>query len=174
MKTARPRCSRGRAGDFSTQNRRLDLLIQLQVIARLDAGIQRAVRLLGLVFPFNLREVERDLVDRKKIAVSAATDLVAGNQQIAESDLEVFLLLLAGLAAGQDATLDVLAVGTRQHQLRRSLVDLHGEAKVIHADLAGAAAAAARVRTALGLAPAPRFQVNLILVLVVVRLTVNT
>src|SRR5262249_28905997 len=106
-------------------------------------------------------------------AVGRPAGLEAGDQHVAELDLEVLLLLLTRLAADQGRFLDVLAGGAREHQLRAGLVALHDEVEVLHVHLAGAVAAAAVPGAGLGSAPRPALQVDGALVLAVVRLAVD-
>src|SRR5947209_8230013 len=73
-----------------------------------DRRIEFAIRLLRRVGKLDLREVERDLVHRNDVAVGAA-GIVARDQQVAELDLEIFLLLLARLAAGEQCFFDVVS-----------------------------------------------------------------
>src|SRR3954468_6676294 len=72
-------------------------LVLLQVVARLGSATERAVRLLVLVLDFDLGEVERDLLDGNDGAAIAA-GREGAHEDVAEDDLQVFLLLLARLA----------------------------------------------------------------------------
>src|SRR5262249_4115498 len=145
---------------------------RLEVVAGLHGRAEAAVRFLLLVLELDLAVIEADLVARH-YAVTAASGLERGDQQVGQSDLEVLLLVLAGLPAGQDRLLEVDPGGASDHEFGRTLVALHDEVEVLHADLAGAAAAAARVRAGLALAPGPRLQVDLTLVLGVLGLALD-
>ncbi len=76
-----------------------------------NLGAERAVFLLRIIFVFDLGEVETDLVHWNDVPRAAAR-LEGRNQQVRELDLEILLLLLAGLATGQQPFLDMLAAGT--------------------------------------------------------------
>src|SRR4051812_48766203 len=98
-------------------NRRLlDLLASLEIVARRNRRVERAVLLLRYVRSFDLGQVEALLIDGQNVNSASAAGVIAGNQQVAELPLQEFLLRLASLAAGQGRPLDVLASGAGQEQ----------------------------------------------------------
>ena len=78
----------------------LGLLLQIE--ASRDRAAEPTGRLLFLVLHFDLGEVQRDRLDRNLLTVVSA-GLIGAHQNVGELDLQVFLLVLAGLAAGQDS-----------------------------------------------------------------------
>src|SRR5207302_3697089 len=112
---------------------------------------------------FNLGKVDRDLIDRHNVSGGAA-GLIVRNQQVAEFDLQILLLLFACLAARQQRLFDVLTGGTGQEQLGAGLVHVHREIKVLDGNLARPATATVRVRTAIDFSPAPALNINLVFV----------
>src|SRR6478735_4038845 len=81
---------------------RSNLLVGLQVPAADDFAAERTIRLLFLVLDFDLAVAHRDLFRRNDGGAGRASGLVRADQRIGESDDEEFLLVLAGLATGQD------------------------------------------------------------------------
>ena len=75
--------------------------------------IERVIVFLWCVRVLDLREIERELIRRHNIPAGAA-GLIAGNEHLVEGDLQIFLRVLAGFAAGQHPFIDELAGGTRQ------------------------------------------------------------
>src|SRR5687768_17176639 len=137
---------------------RLPFLVGLDVVLEVDAGFERAVRLLRLVLEVDVRALHRHAFHRM---LAAAGRLHAGDQDLLHLDNQVILLPFAGLARGQGGFLDVLTGGTRLHQHGRRLVDAVHEAEVRKARLAGAAAAAHRHRAGLGNTPRPGEDIDL-------------
>src|SRR5512146_2513017 len=140
-------------------------LLRLDVVALLDRAPKRAVRFLFLIFELRFREIERDLIQGNHVGRARPTRLVVRDEQVRERPLQIFLLLFAGFAAGENGALDVIAAGTSEEQLRTGLVHLHDKTEVMEGDLTGAHAAAGRGRAALLFAPAPGLDLNLAFVL---------
>src|SRR5689334_11200932 len=97
MKRRRPSDGRRRT---AAAWQRSDLLLGRDVVARLHRGAECTLLILWLVLRFDLGKGERHLVDRNDI-VGIATALIRAHEHVAERDLQEFLLVLAGLAAGE-------------------------------------------------------------------------
>src|SRR3954452_3639403 len=162
--------NRGRLG---RSERKSDLLVGLDVPARLDGAAEGAVGLLLLVLHLHLAVVHADLLHREVVTLGGGPDRVAGDKDVAEGPLHEFLLILTGLPADQGGLLDVFAAGTGEHQLGRGLVDLLGDVEVLHGHLAGSRPAAVRRGPGLVLRPAEGFELDLVLVLAVGRLALD-
>src|SRR5581483_2794459 len=115
---------------------RLPLLVGLDVPAHLAGGLARAVGFLFLVFDLELGEVEGDVLGQEFAAVARVLD--ARDQDVFELDLDVLERFFAGLADGDQAFLDVLAIGAEQHESAGRLIDELGDGDIVDADFAGA------------------------------------
>src|SRR5262249_4230372 len=104
------------------------------------------------------------------VLAARAPGAQAGDDQLLDGDEQVLQGVLASLADGQGGLGEVLAVAAGQHQVRATLVELLGEAEVLHVALAGAGAAADPGRAEVGDAPGPGEAVDLVLVDLVPRL----
>src|SRR5919108_310729 len=154
-------CVSFRVAVTASPSRASCLHVLLQVPAGAARRAQAAVGLLLLVLHLDLGEVHADRLDGKRIAAAGTARLVAGDEEVGELDRQVVLLLApAGLAAGGQNRLDVVALRAPQHQLGARLVHLHGEVEVLHVHLARAAAAAAGVGAGVARAPAPGLQID--------------
>src|SRR3954447_16903604 len=145
----------------------LALLLRLEVVLEVDAGVERAVGLLPLVLHVDLGEVAGHLIRRDDVTALESARLVRADQDVVHLDHEELLLSLARLARGERGVLDVLTRGARLHEGDARRVHAHYEVEVLHRDLAAAAAAATTPGRPRGvrLAPAPRLDVDLVLVL---------
>src|SRR5215211_8285365 len=144
----------------------LQLLVLLDVPARLDRAAQRPIRLLLLVLDLDLREVQRYRIDRSHVAGLRACGLVGGDEDVREREGEEVRLGLARAAAGaKHRVLEVLARGTGEHEVRARLREAGSEVEVLYLDPAGTSAAAAAVRYRVRLAPRPGLDIDLVLVL---------
>src|SRR5262245_66011581 len=96
--------------------------------------------------------------------------LITGDQKVREGNHVKVLLRTAGLARGQHRLLDMLTRGAGKGELRRCLIHLLGEVKVLHGHLAGATTTAMSEGAGLSCSKAKALDLNFVFVLRVVTL----
>src|SRR6184192_721263 len=78
-----------------------------------DRRVELPISLLRRVMELDFGKVERDLIRRNHVAIRS-TGVITRDEQIAEFDLQVFLLFFAGLAAGEEGLFNMIAGGAGQ------------------------------------------------------------
>src|SRR5215213_11291503 len=96
--------------------------IRLEIILTDYGSGERPSLALRSIFELDLREVEREVVARQFAAAPVPARLIRADHHVRELDLIILLLLLAGLAHGQEGLAHVLAGGTSLHQVWARLV----------------------------------------------------
>jgi predicted TPR repeat methyltransferase len=157
---------------FARRRRRSADLVRLDVVLESDAGIERAVGLLRLVFEVHLGETQRDAF-RRGGRVAGARQRDARDDDVVHLDDQELLLAFAGLARRDRRFFDVLTGGARFQEIRRRLVDAMEERKVVEGRLARAATPARAGRAGLAHAPGPGEHLDLVFVLAVERLALD-
>src|SRR6185312_3735771 len=161
---AAPRDTRGASLRGTAPVRRSSFRVLLYVPAEVvGTGLAALLVLLG-VFDLHFGEIEAHVL-REALLTAAAARRVAGHENVLHRDLHVLERIFAGLADGDRALADMLAVGAVQHEVRRSEVDVLRDADVLEVRLAGAAAGARMERAGVGHAPAPCQEVHRVLAL---------
>lgn len=122
---------------------------------------------LFLVLDLDLGELDR-AVFTDDVAAAGAALRDGRDQHVGHRVLEILERFLTGLADAEHRVREVLAVAAMQHEVRRTLVDVLGDAQVVNVHFAGAHAAAHVAITLLGHAEAVGKDVDPLLVALLV------
>src|SRR6266545_3435610 len=160
--------SRGR----QTGTRRLELpfLVGLDVVLEVNAGIERPVRLLRLVFEINLGKRQTHVLRQAALAVALCH---ARDDHVVHLEDEEILLALPRFPMGDRRILDMHTGRARFQEHRRRLVDIVGKREIAEVRLAHAATTPAASRAGVRHTPRPAQDLDLVFVLVVQRFALD-